>query len=211
MKITKLEHACLDITDGDGHLIIDPGAYTTSLTNFNNITALVITHVHQDHFDEQKVGQILAANPAVQVFSTSEVAEKLANKAVTVPEVGKIYTAGGFTLEFFGGQHAMITATYPKNQNFGVLVNDTLYYPGDSFTPCPKPHTILAAPSMAPWLKLSEAADFITADSAQKVFPTHNGFLNEAGNDLHNRMLGDAAKAANKTYLPLKPNELINT
>jgi L-ascorbate metabolism protein UlaG (beta-lactamase superfamily) len=207
MKIIKYEHACLDIREGDDRLIIDPGIYSSSLTDVTNVTALVITHVHTDHYDEEKIKQILMQNPTLQIFTTDEVKKKLNGGTVTVPELTKIYQAGNFRLEFFGGQHAMITQTYPINQNVGVLVNDTLYYPGDSLTPCPKPHTVLAVPTMAPWLKISEAIDLITADTAQKVIPSHDGFLNDAGHDMHTRLLSQAAEASHKTYYPLKPTE----
>ena len=65
MKITKLEHACLDIIVGNSRLIVDPGGWTSPLENYQGITALVITHVHADHFDPEKVQAIIAANPEV--------------------------------------------------------------------------------------------------------------------------------------------------
>jgi L-ascorbate metabolism protein UlaG (beta-lactamase superfamily) len=209
MKLTKLEHACIDISHGSSRLIIDPGVFAESLTNLSNITALVITHVHQDHFNEDKVKQILDQNPDVQVFSTQQTAEKLAGAKVTVPEVGKQYTAGDFNFEFFGGQHDYIfdELQIPQDQNYGVLVNDRLYYPGDSFSPCPKPHTVLAVPCNAPWMKLEEARAFMEADGATTVFPTHYAFTNEAGLGLTNNLLSMRAEAAGKTYTFLKPGE----
>jgi L-ascorbate metabolism protein UlaG (beta-lactamase superfamily) len=207
MKITKYEHACLDIQQASDRLLIDPGVFTTSLPNLSNVIALVITHVHPDHLDEEKIERLVVENPAVTIFSTTEVAEKLAKNTVIVPELGKIYTAGSFNLEFFGAEHAMVTASMPRNQNIGVLVNERFYYPGDSFTICPKPHAALAIPSMAPWMKISEAIDFLNVDTAQQVFPTHNGFLNDAGQELCNRLLTAAASTDNKNFTYLKPGE----
>src|ERR1700740_3582887 len=113
MNITKLEHACLDITVHNSRLIVDPGNWTSPLDDYENITAVVITHVHADHFDPEKVSAIIAANPAVQLFTTDQVANEITNHAVTTVNVGKQYTAGDITLEFFGGQHAQIMAGYP--------------------------------------------------------------------------------------------------
>jgi L-ascorbate metabolism protein UlaG (beta-lactamase superfamily) len=209
MKITKLEHACLDITEGDSRLIVDPGVYSTSLTSLQGITAVVITHVHQDHLDEQKVAQIIAQNPDVHIFTTEQTAQKLPNGATTVPAIGQEYSIGNFKLEFFGGMHAIIMDNFPQDQNYGVLVNDTFYYPGDSLVACPKPHTVTAVPSMAPWLKLNEAAQFLKNDPAKQVFPTHNGFVNEAGNDLINRLLSGVAEQTGKTYQALKPGDSV--
>jgi L-ascorbate metabolism protein UlaG (beta-lactamase superfamily) len=209
MKITKLEHACLDIGSDEDRLIIDPGAFAASLVDLSGITAVVITHVHQDHFDEEKVKRILAQNPDVQIFTTQQVADKLSSPLVTAAVTGKQYVAGAFSLEFFGGRHDYIydELQIPQDQNYGVLINDTLYYPGDSFSPCPKPHTVLAVPSSAPWMKLEEARAFMEADSATTVFPTHYGYVNEAGMSLTNNLLSMRAEAAGKTYAFLKPGE----
>jgi L-ascorbate metabolism protein UlaG (beta-lactamase superfamily) len=212
MKITKLEHACLDITQGSDRLIVDPGIFSASLTNFAGVTALVITHIHPDHLDIEKVKAILQQSPNVQTFSTPEVAERLSGTQVTVPEVGQQYTVGAFTLEFFGGQHAQIIEGYPApglDHNVGVLINETLYYTGDSLVACPKPHAVLATPSMAPWLKTVEAANFITADTANRVFPTHNHFLSPDGEGIINNLLSGVAERSNKTYLALQPGESI--
>jgi L-ascorbate metabolism protein UlaG (beta-lactamase superfamily) len=212
MKITKLEHACLDISHGNSRLIIDPGAFASSLTDFANITALVITHVHQDHFDESKVKQILEANPEVQVFTTQQTVDKLNGAKVTVPQSGQQYNAGDFTFEFFGTDHDYIfdELKIPQDQNHGVLVNDRLYYPGDSFSPCPKPHTTVAVPSNGPWMKLEEARLFLAQDSAKTIFPTHNGFVNDPGNDLCNSLLSMAAQQQDKTFTALKPSESLD-
>lgn len=207
MKITKLEHACLDIASDSTRLVIDPGIWTSPLSDYSNIAALVITHVHPDHCDPEKVHAILQANPSVQIFSTQQVADKLEGVSVAVPEPGKSYTVGAIQLEFFGGQHAKIMDNYPQDQNFGILVNDTLYYPGDSFTPCPKPHTVLALPIVAPWLKFSEAVEFLAQDTAPNVFPTHNNILNDNGTNLLNRMLGGATEEQQKTLHALQPGE----
>jgi L-ascorbate metabolism protein UlaG (beta-lactamase superfamily) len=208
MKITKYEHSCFDIDSVSARLIIDPGMFSSSLTDFSKTTALVITHVHPDHFDKQKVEAIIANNPDVKIFSTEEVAKELPAGKVTVPALGQIYQVGSFTLEFFGGQHAIILPSYPPTKNFGLLVNDTFYYPGDSFTPCPKTHSTMALPVMAPWLKLAEAVSFMKADSARHVLPAHDGFLNSAGHDLINRLLISATEADGKKYHALKANDV---
>lgn len=212
MKITKLEHACLDITVGNSRLIVDPGGWTSPLDDYNDVAALVITHVHADHFDPEKVQAIIDANPKVQIFTTDQVASKITGGTVTVATVGQQYHVGDITLEFFGGQHAAIMEGYPPagaDHNFGVLVNDTLYYPGDSLTSCPKSHTVLAVPAAAPWLKLVEAVEFMAADSANEVFPTHNNIVNENGEMLLNNLLGSSAGQQGKTYHALKPGESI--
>jgi hypothetical protein len=209
MKLIKFEHSCLDIQEGSDRLVIDPGVYSPSFQNFANVMALVITHVRPDHFDPTKVQAILKQSPTVQIFTTQEVADELKNSSVTVPEVGKEFTVGTFTLEFFGGQHAPIMPSYPTSQNYGVLVNGKLYYPGDSFTVCPKPHQIMATPVMAPWLKFSEVAELVTNSSAEKLFATHNGFVNSDGQALCDRLMSGVAEQTKKSYQFLASGESI--
>jgi glyoxylase-like metal-dependent hydrolase (beta-lactamase superfamily II) len=207
MNIIKYEHACIDIRVEKSRLIIDPGIFSMSLTDLASIDVLIITHVHPDHLDEQKVRAIIAANPNIKVFSTHEVAIKLSDLIVIVPELEKVYTELGVTLEFFGQLHASILPSIPQVQNFGVLVNSELYYTGDSFTPCPKPHTMLGITVSAPWMKLSEAVDFISQDSATTIFPCHDGFLNDSGRALINGLLRTVVEATHKTYTILGTDE----
>lgn len=209
MNITKYEHACLDIQNGNSRLIIDPGVFSKSMTDFSGIDAIVITHVHPDHFDPDKITKIIAQNPEVRVFTTTEVAKQLANPNVHTPDREQTITVGEISLEFFGEDHAVIDPSYPLAENIGVLINDTLYYPGDSFTTCPKPYDILAIPVHAPWLKFSETADFIRSSSASRLFPTHNGFINEDGHALYDRLLTNVCTETQKELLQLKPGETI--
>lgn len=44
-------------------------------------------------------------------------------------------------------------------------------------------------------------------DSGMTIFPTHNGFVNDAGNDLCNSLLSMAAQQQGKTFNALKPGE----
>lgn len=209
MKLTKYEHACLDLREGSSRLVIDPGVFSSNFSDYNNVTALVITHVHPDHFDEAKVAKLLDSNPKLQIFTTQEVADKLKSPAVHVPEIYKDYVVGDFTLQFCGGQHATISPSYPDAQNFAVLVNQKLFYPGDSLVQCEKPHTVTAVPAMAPWLKFSEAAEFVEKDTAQMIFPTHNGFINKDGQALYDRLFSATAEGAGKQYQFLAPTTSI--
>jgi hypothetical protein len=64
------------------------------------------------------------------------------------------------------------------------MVNDLLYYPGDSFVLPEKPVDTLALPASAPWMKLSEAADFMTDIHPRLAFPTHDAILSDAGKNI---------------------------
>ncbi len=208
MKITKYENSCLDIVSGKTRVIIDPGVFTKKLQDYAGVNAVVVTHIHPDHFAPDNLQRIIAANPGVAIYTTEEISKEF-NTNVTVAQISQTYKAGEIALEFFGGAHAQISSNLPLAQNIGVLVGDVLYYPGDSLTPCPKPHSVLALPVMAPWLKFSEAEAFMAKSSATKVFASHNQFINEDGQNLYNRLVGNACQQQNKTYKFLDVGESI--
>jgi L-ascorbate metabolism protein UlaG (beta-lactamase superfamily) len=186
MKITKHGHACLEVEIDSQTLIIDPGSYTEELASLGNVVAVVITHKHDDHCDDAKIAKIKAENPSVQIFGTSEVAERLKGMDVTTVYHGDYYEVGGFKLEFFGDMHQIIHQSIPLIQNTAVLVNGELYYAGDSYTPPDVKVKVLACPTSAPWLKIGDVMDYIKEVKPAICFPTHNALLSQFGHDLNN-------------------------
>lgn len=195
MQITKYEHACLVIENQGQRIVIDPGSYTRPMTQLDDVLAIVITHMHDDHCSEEQIDRILKNNPSAKIYGTDEVCKRLESYQVTSVHHGDYYTDGGFTLEFFGDMHAEIHRSIPLIQNCGVLVNGTLYYPGDSFTQPDQHVEILACPTSAPWLKISDVMDFVAAVKPNKCFPTHNVHLSEVGHELNNGRVKQVVEA----------------
>jgi len=186
MKITKQGHACLIFEDAGKKLILDPGAYTEPLDSLCDVVAVVITHAHDDHCFEAQLDRLLVNNPDLQIYGTPQVKTRLANYNVTAVYHGDHYPVGPFTVEFFGDLHAEIHRSIPIIENRGVLVNDKVYYPGDSFTLPDRPVELLAVPTSAPWLKVGEIMDFVQAVHHKKSIATHNALLSEFGHNLNN-------------------------
>lgn len=208
MKITKYEHACFVVDNQGQKLVVDPGIYA-KLTDLSNIVAVVVTHVHQDHFFIDHLRAIAQHNPAVVILAPKQVTDQLEELASRTVDNGSTETVGPFTLEFFGGQHAYIYDTNPQDQNVGVLINKTIYYPGDSFSSPKGSVAVLALPADAPWMKLSEAIDFLRNVKPKTAFPTHIQFVSEDGLGLIDRLLGGVAESSGITYKHLKPSDSI--
>ena len=192
MRIVKHGHACLELIDAGQRLIVDPGVYTAEMTGFENVQAVVLTHMHDDHCFEPQLDRLLANNPDLQIFGTDDVCARLAaveggdRFKTTAVHHGDHFPVGPFTLEFFGDLHQEIHRSMPMIQNVGVMVNDKLYYPGDSYTRPDRPVEILACPTSAPWLKIGDVIDFIEDVKPKRSFATHNIHLSDLGHQMNN-------------------------
>lgn len=211
MKVTKYEHSCVVLEEQGSRLVIDPGTFSKSFTDFSNIAGVVVTHVHPDHFDLSCVLKILQANPEAFVYSVGAVSQELAGHPHKTLKSGDREQCGPFHLAFFGGQHATIHESYPALDNIGVLVNNSFYYGGDSFQLPGVPVQVLAVPLSAPWMKVSEAMDYLVAVSPQVAFPMHNAVLSDIGNGIHNRILTSVAEQNDIAYKVLEPGDSFDT
>lgn len=200
MKLTKYEHACFTLETAGEVLVVDPGSYTDDFIVTDNIAAIVITHEHDDHFDCDKLAAIYAKNPNAVFVSLPAIVAQLPDYQSRAVRPGDKVDIGPFALKFFGGKHALIHLSLPLIDNLGVLINETVYYPGDSFTLPNTPVDVLALPVGAPWLKLSETMDFLSAIKPLLVFPTHDAVLSDIGKALPDHMLPAIAEQIGAEY-----------
>lgn len=207
MKVTKLEHATLVLEQNGETLILDPGFYTRAMDGFENVVGIVITHNHDDHVHEDQIARIRKNNPNAKILGTQEVAKRLEAFGATAVHHGDHYQLGSFTAEFFGSMHIEIHRSIPLIQNCGVMINETLYYPGDSYTTPDRPVDYLACPSSAPWLKVGDVMDFVNSVKPKHVFPTHNIHLSEQGHQLNNGRIKQVAEENGGTFNYYLPGE----
>lgn len=186
MRITKHEHAALRIESAGRTLLIDPGSFTSPLADLHALDAIVITHEHADHWTPEQLARIFTAAPDVPIYTTAAVAAAIEDRDPAVVRPGDEITVGAFTLRFSGGAHAQIHASIPIVDNLAVLVNDELYYPGDSFwVPEDVEVGTLAVPAGGPWMNLGEAMDFVLAVRPRRAFGVHDMTLSVAGRTMH--------------------------
>ncbi|MEU4213761.1 MBL fold metallo-hydrolase [Actinoplanes sp. NPDC026623] len=185
MRVTKFTHSCLRIEGGGAVLVVDPGAFSerSALTGADTV---LITHEHFDHLDVDGLADALARHPGLRVYAHQEVLPKLTAFAdvVTVVSAGSTFTAAGFSVRAYGGQHAIIHPDIPRIANLGYLISDdsgSVYTPGDSFTVPDEQVGTLFVPLNAPWMKLSEAIDFVRAVRPDRAFALHDHLLTPTG------------------------------
>ena len=200
MKLTKYEHACFTLENEGKVLVVDPGGYSNDFIAPENVVAVVITHQHPDHFDNEHLAEIFDKNDDVLVLGPDEVIDKVEVENKRVVEPGEKITVGPFDLEFFGGIHALIHKSIPRVQNIGVMINDLVFYPGDSVENPERPVDMLLLPVAAPWLQIGSAIDLLVALKPRLAIPTHDAILSESGKELVDGMLNGFARANNIEY-----------
>lgn len=201
MKLTKYQHACLLIEKDKSALVVDPGKFSHDFIMPKHVDAVIITHEHADHFDEKLIQEILAKHPKATIIAHESISGRFTNYTAIAAKVNEIYTIGDFSLQFFGGTHAHISDSIQTPPNLGVLIDSHFYYGGDSFT-APEGIQVkeLALPVSAPWLKISEAMDFLSRIKPAFAFPTHDAILSTEGKQLVDRMLGAVAGGQQTLY-----------
>jgi L-ascorbate metabolism protein UlaG (beta-lactamase superfamily) len=189
MRLTKYEHACFTVQKDNQILVIDPGNFSTDYLPSENVVGVIITHEHPDHNDHEQLAAIIDKNPEAIIIGHENVVSKIEVFQTQTVNAGEQLKIGSFSLEFFGGTHAIIHRSIPPVANLGVMINDLLYYPGDSLVLPGKPVDTLAIPAGGPWLKIGDAMDFLELTKPRFAFPTHDAVLSSLGKTLADRLL----------------------
>lgn len=215
MKLTKLEHSGVVLEKDGAKLVFDPVEFAASLPALEQVAAIVITHVHSDHLQSERITAILDRNPEAKIFAPADAAEAILNALgavdVTTVAAGDTAEVGGFRLEFFGKDHASITAGKVPCQNIGVVVDGKLTNPGDSFDLLELNGAVetLLVPEVAPWEKISETMEFIKLAKPRVAVPVHDGLLSEMGKTIYDNSLRGACEAIGTEFAPLGIGESI--
>ncbi len=207
MQVTKFEHSCVVLEKGGKKLIFDPVEYAETLPDFDNVVAVVITHIHADHLQPERIAVILESNPEAKVIAPKDAAELLPN-AILV-EGGEEMQIEEFNLKFFGKNHAEVFEGKVPCENIGVVVNERLTNPGDSFDLLELNGRVeaLLVPEAAPWTKMSETVGFIKLAKPGFVIPVHDAVLSEMGKNIYNNLMRAACVEIGAEFAPLSIGE----
>lgn len=204
MQIVHLGQSCVLTEIGAGRLLLDPGVYSAGFEELAGLDAILVTHQHPDHLDLDRLPALLAANPAAQLFVDVGSAKSLADAGIPhrVVRPGERLELAGVTVEVIGGDHGVIHPDIPVIPNNGYLIDGgagTILHPGDSFTVVNRDVDVLLLPTAAPWLKVSEAVDYLRAVDPGLAVPIHQAIL--AKPDKHYGLFRELAPVGTEVHV----------
>jgi L-ascorbate metabolism protein UlaG (beta-lactamase superfamily) len=203
--LTKNSHACIRLEKNGRSLVIDPGSFTEEDATVG-ADAILVTHEHLDHFNEDRLRTGLEANPAAEIWTLKSVADQLSaafpGRVHTVGH-GDTFTAAGFDVQVHGELHAVIHPDIPRITNVGFLVDDgRVFHPGDALTV--PDHTVetLMLPVMAPWSKISEVIDYVREVKPQRAYDIHDALLTDLARPIYDMQIGALGGAEHLRLAP---------
>jgi L-ascorbate metabolism protein UlaG (beta-lactamase superfamily) len=211
MFLTKLGHSCFRVESGGTTLVLDPGSFSDpdALAGAN---AVLITHEHPDHVVPERLLEAARADSDLEVWTNEAVTARLTeldgaafDGRVHVVNHGDTFTvgptsggpaAGGLDIHVHGTKHARIHADIPLIANVGFFLPGAVFHPGDALTVPEEQVDTLLAPAAAPWLKISELADWLRSVAPEQAYLMHDAILSEIGLGMVERLAGQLSPAA---------------
>ena len=141
MKAVKFLHSCFLLEKGNDRILFDPGKFSfveggAQPSDFTNINAIINTHSHPDHMDDEAIKVIMENNPGSVLYGNGGIAAGLQPKGLRVElfEEGT-KKIGEFKVDAYEARHEKIVAAKIP-QNTAYVVDHTLLNPGDSYAYC---------------------------------------------------------------------------
>ncbi|HZX39574.1 MAG TPA: MBL fold metallo-hydrolase [Streptomyces sp.] len=204
MRLTKKTHACIRLEKDGQTLVIDPGTFSEEDAAVG-ADAILVTHEHLDHFNEDRLRAGLEANPAAGIWTLRSVAEKISaafpGRVHTVGH-GDSFTAAGFDVQVHGELHAVIHPDIPRITNVGYLVDGSVFHPGDALTVPGHPVETLLLPVHAPWNKISEVIDYVREVKPRRAFDIHDALLTDLARPIYDSQIGSLGGAEHGRLAP---------
>lgn len=154
--------------------MIDIGNFATAkydLADFGKFEALLVTHQHADHMDEDFCSHITAKG--IPIYGNADVVGKFPELGIKEITDEKVFNVAGFKVRPVDVPHCVGVDGRAGPPNTGFVIDDVFFHPGDGIEPRGVSVKNSAVPIAGPSISLKQAIDFIRLVGAQKVIPIH--------------------------------------
>ncbi|GAB2528679.1 MBL fold metallo-hydrolase [Nocardia heshunensis] len=210
MRIAHFGHSCILVEMNGIRVLFDPGTFSHGFEGITGLDAIAVTHQHPDHICPNRIQALIDANPQARLLSDPQTALQRgepweAVHAGNVLKVGDVQITGG------GGRHAVIHPEIPVIDNTVFQLGTPedpaqLVHPGDSLWVPPTPVGVLAIPAVAPWMRISEAVDYLRAVNPRVAFPIHYGIIEPQAQGIYFGRLNEMGPA-NTEFKIIEPED----
>ncbi len=191
MQLTHFGHSCLLVGVAGQRILIDPGTFSAGFEALTGLDAVLVTHVHADHLDVDRLPALCAGNPDAVLLADPDGAERLRELGLD-PRVlveREVVMLGPVSLVPHGARHAVNHDGVPRVTNVGAVITaddePVLFHPGDAYDTEPGAVDVLAVPLNAPWAALRDTIGFVRRIAPTSIVPIHDALLSPPGRALY--------------------------
>ncbi|WP_054816549.1 MBL fold metallo-hydrolase [Nocardia arizonensis] len=210
MRIAHFGHSCILVELQGKKVLFDPGNFSHGFEGITGLDAIAVTHQHPDHIDPARVDALVEANPGARLFSDPQTAALRGDRWEAV-RAGQVVDLDGLRITGGGGRHAVIHPEIPVIDNtvfqLGTAEDPAqLVHPGDSLWVPSTPVGVLATPAAAPWMRISEAVDYLRAVNPRTAFPIHFGIIEPRAQGIYFGRLAEMAPTGTE-FTVMRPED----
>ncbi|MQY24660.1 MBL fold metallo-hydrolase [Nocardia aurantia] len=189
MRVAHFGHSCVLVELDGVKILFDPGNFSHGFEGVTGLDAIAVTHQHPDHIDAHRIEALIEGNPGARLLCDPQTAQ-LRGEPWEAVHAGDVLTVGEMQITGGGGRHAVIHPEIRVIDNtvfqLGTPADPARFvHPGDSLWVPPVPVGVLALPAVAPWMKISEAVDYLRAVHPRVALPIHYGIISPAAQGIY--------------------------
>lgn len=172
MKVTKYEQSCLLIEEGETRILIDPGTPFTQnhdISELGKLDAVLITHEHADHFDQNLCEKL---SSELDIYVNEGTAKQLEGSKKVVQSNQQI-NIGEIKIKVIELPHCLMPDGSEGPQNVGYLINEIFFHPGDGAESEGLQIKYLALPITGPDVSMKRAFQFARQVKAEQAIAIH--------------------------------------